>query len=231
MSPIPGVRPYELQVKIAVDRSANENREVWEKDYRDRIAAASAILKAQCNVTLKIVKIETWSPPKQAQDVQELLLDFQQKVNVKPATMVIGTLNSPIQFKKDTETDWPSPYSNQGPLQTHILLRDGYPSSVNGQLEHLIHDLAHYFGAVHSPDSISTTRADLNNGLANSSKFHISFDPLNLVGHEHLGRSNPHRQRPLVETISTQSVGNGSRSFTKPSAAECRTISWWPGTL
>ena len=132
-SPIPGVRPYELQLKIVADKANPSPAEAWEKEYRDRITAASAILKAQCNVTLKVVAVETWSVPKEAEDVQELLLDFQQKVPAKPATLVIGYLNTPITVNKKAKSDWPSPYCNQGPLQTHILLRGGFPQSENGK--------------------------------------------------------------------------------------------------
>ena len=180
-SPIPGIQPYELQVKIAADSSHPARPELWEKEYRDRIAAASAILKAQCNVTLKVVSVESWTVPKEADDVQELLVDFQQKVPAKPASLVIGYLNQAINVKKKDQSAWPSPYCNQGPVQSHILLRDGYPRSENGKLEYLVHDLAHYFGAVHTSDPISNARQELNNGLAESTKFRIGFDPLNLL--------------------------------------------------
>ena len=180
-SPIPGVRPYELQVKIVADKANPALAETWEKEYRDRITAASAILKAECNVTLKVVAVETWTAPTEAEDVQELLFDFQQKVAAKPATLVIGYLNTPVVVVKKETSDWPSPYCNQGPLQSHILLRDGFPKSENGRLEYLVHDLAHYFGAVHAPDPISTARANLDNGLAASAKFRIGFDPMNLL--------------------------------------------------
>ena len=179
--PIPGIRPYELQVKLAIDQGNRKQPEGLETEYRERIAAASAILKKQCNVTLKIVAVEKWAVPANAGDIQEVLLDFQQKIKTKPATLVIGYLATPVMLKKKEESNWPSPFCNQGPLQTHILMRDGYPNGMNPQLEYLVHDLAHYFGTVHSPDPISTARADLDNGLANSTKFHIGFDPLNLL--------------------------------------------------
>jgi hypothetical protein len=48
-------------------------------------------------------------------------------------------------------------------------------------LELLVHELGHFFGAAHSPETNSVMRPLLADKQANSTRFRIGFDPLNAL--------------------------------------------------
>ena len=55
------------------------------------------------------------------------------------------------------------------------------PTSEPGRLEVLLHELGHYLGAVHSPETTSVMRPKLGDGRSISLRFPVDFDPLNTL--------------------------------------------------
>lgn len=70
----------------------------------------------------------------------------------------------------------------RGALHTHMLLREwANQNSEPERLEVLVHELGHFLGATHSPESTSVMRPTLGDRQARMAKFRIGFDPLNTM--------------------------------------------------
>jgi hypothetical protein len=70
----------------------------------------------------------------------------------------------------------------RGPLHTHILAREGNPELREpDRLEYLIHELGHFLGAAHCPESDSVMRPILGDKQAGRANFQIRFDPVNTL--------------------------------------------------
>ncbi|HHK41601.1 MAG TPA: hypothetical protein ENJ50_04200 [Planctomycetaceae bacterium] len=90
------------------------------------------------------------------------------------------------------------------PLGRHILIRERVGRmSEPEKLEVLVHELGHYFGAVHVLHGRSVMRPNLADGRARMKRFRIGFDPINalIMNHYvtelHAGRT-PDVFRPVV---------------------------------
>jgi hypothetical protein len=199
-----------LPVKILVDQAEPTVQKVWEKRLRRRVQEASAILEQQCRVRLEVIEAGTWESDKTQTKLSELMQDFRDKVDVGKARLVIGFTS--LRAGKDKDD---APGCTQGPLQTHILIREWKPRTEPERLEVLVHELGHFLGACHSPESDSVMRPKLGDGRANLRAFRIGFDPVNalvmsLVAEELARRPlrgleelNPRNRKRLLDIFAT----------------------------
>jgi hypothetical protein len=70
---------------------------------------------------------------------------------------------------------------SRGPFSTHLIIRDGTLKGEGEKQEVVLQELGHWLGAAHSPDPLSAMRLKLGDGKANSARFRLQYDPLNLL--------------------------------------------------
>lgn len=170
------VKTLRLPVKILADDAEPRAKAAWEKALRRRVADASKILERQCGVTIDVVAVDQWKSDPAAPDTPSLLKDLEKKVKPAPATVAVGFSSRP--FKSGEGRDGKLGCT-RGPMYPYVLIREGRLRSDTEQLEVLVHEFAHLFGAAHTPDPISAMRPKLGDGKARSARFHIGLDPLN----------------------------------------------------
>ncbi|MGH7168977.1 MAG: hypothetical protein ACRELG_01695, partial [Gemmataceae bacterium] len=199
-----------VPVKILVDQAEPTVQKVWEKRLRRRVKEASDILEKCCRVRLKVIEAGTWeSDPKQTK-LSELLRDFREKVAAGEARLVLGFTGLRVDKKEDAALG-----CTPRPLHTHILMREWKLRTEPERLEVLVHELGHFLGACHSPESDSVMRPKLGDGRANLRVFRIGFDPvntlvMNLVAEElarrplrSLDELSPRTRKRLLDILAT----------------------------
>ncbi len=185
-----------IPVKILADDKEPTVRRVWEKRYRERLAAASAIIQRHCRVRFEVVAVGTWNSEDGARDLRQLMAEFERTVKPAPARLAIGWTGQYQALRGE-----PHMGGTRGPFHSHILLREwGHQLAEPDRLEMLVHELGHFLGAAHSAESRSVMRPDIGNRPARARSFHIGFDAPNtlamyLVGEELRSRA---RSSPLV---------------------------------
>jgi hypothetical protein len=199
-----------VPVKIFVDQSELTVQNVWEKRLRQRIKEASDILERQCRVRLEVVDAGTWESDERRTKLSELMRDFRVKAAVGKARLAIGFVGPRADMDEDAALG-----CTPGPLQTHILIREKKPRTEPERLEVLVHELGHFLGACHSPESDSVMRPKLGDGRAILRSFRIRFDPvnalvMNLIAEElarrpvrSLGELRPRTRKRLLDIFST----------------------------
>jgi hypothetical protein len=181
-----------IPVKVLVDDKEPTVRRIWEKRYRERMAAASAIIERHCRVRFEVVAVGTWTSDNGARDMQHLIDQFERAVKPAPARLAIGFTAQYQTLREDTHMG-----GTRGPFHAHILIREwGRQIAEPERLEILVHELGHFLGAVHSPEHQSVMRPDISDRQARARNFRIGFDAPNtlvmyLVGEEL-------RSRPLM---------------------------------
>ncbi len=179
-----------IPVKILVDEEEPARRGLWEQRLRRRVEAASAILEKHCRVGFRVVAVGTWNSNNATTDFFDSLSEFEHKVNPSPAKLAIGFTSQWPMLRGRIHMA-----GTRGPLHSHILVREGSPEIGEPErLEFLVHELGHYLGAAHSPESQSVMRPVLGDKRAGRSDFRIQFDPVNtlamaMIGEE-IRRSN-----------------------------------------
>ena len=174
-----------VPIKLMVDDQEPTVRRLWEKRYRERIAAASEIFERTCRVRFKIVAIDTWSSNSNAAHMEQLVQEFRHTVRPAPARLALGFTAQYRAVRQDTHMG-----VSVGPLPTHILIREwGQGVTEPERLEMLVHELGHFLGAAHSPEHWSAMRPDLSDRQTRVRGFHIRFDAIEtlvmcLVGEE-----------------------------------------------
>ncbi len=165
-----------ITVKIFVDEKEPSKPAVWQRRLRERVAAASDILERTCGMRLKVVDTGTWNSDNLTK-FDEAVDDFARKADPGDARIAIG-FTSQFQIPKGRTHLG----GTRGPLNNHILLREWsqYVSEPE-RLELLVHELGHFLGAVHSPETDSVMRIILGDKQARARKFQIHFDPLNAL--------------------------------------------------
>ncbi|MHB8970299.1 MAG: matrixin family metalloprotease [Pirellulaceae bacterium] len=167
----------EIPIKVLVDNYELTRPEVWEKRLRERIDSVSAILQRCCRLRLKIVALEQWTADSKTVDFQQALLEFHRTVDPRPGRLAIGFTGRYSQPKGQLHLG-----GTQGMLQAHILVREWSATMSEPEREEvLLHEVGHYLGAVHSPDSASVMRPVLADNQALSTQFRIGFDPVNTL--------------------------------------------------
>lgn len=178
--------PIRVPVKILVDDVDPRARPVWEKMVKQRLAAASAVIERQSTISFYPAAVDEWSSDETATNLISSLRDFEQKVKPAPASLAIG-VTSRIAARpnpKDKEARDPERMTagcTRGPLSSHLIIAENFPRSEAERVEVLVHELAHFLGAAHSPDKVSVVRPGLGDGLATNARYQMTIDPLNLL--------------------------------------------------
>ena len=150
--------PSVISVKILVDQKEPTVQQVWEKRYRDRLAAASKVFEQTCHVRFSVSAVGTWTSDDNSRDLLKLIDDFERKVKPAPAQLAIGFTGQEYALRDEHRIG-----GARGPFRAHILIREwGRQITEPERLEILIHELGHYLGAVHSPEPQSVMRPDIS---------------------------------------------------------------------
>jgi hypothetical protein len=164
-----------IPVKLLADGKEPRLRKLWEKEYRDRLAAASAIIERSCGVRFEVVAVDTWTSSDDVHDFLGLMKEFEQKVPPAPGRLAIGFTGQFDGLQEDCRMG-----GANGPLRPHVLLREwGRQVSEAERLEMLVHELGHYLGAAHSAEKWSVMRPDLGDRQSRAKAFQIRFDEPN----------------------------------------------------
>ncbi len=167
--------PLIIPVKLAVDEDEPTHRTVWEPRLRERISAASQILEQNCGVQLEVVAVDTWESDDAIRDFQQSMREFERKVSVKPARLVIG-----FSSQYELSTGRTHMGGSRGTLYPYILLKERAKNIRDThRLELLVHELGHYLGATHSPEPNSVMRPLFDARQATPLGSRIHFDPVN----------------------------------------------------
>jgi hypothetical protein len=167
-----------LPVKILVDQNEPTQQRIWEARLRERLKTASDILEKHCRMRMEVVAVDTWQSDGRATTLAEAMADFERKVDPHPARLAIGYTS---QFRDLAVKEGDHLGGTRRPLHSHILIREWLPPTEPEQLEVLVHELGHYFGAAHSPESGSVMRPKLGDRQAIVRQFRIGFDPPNTL--------------------------------------------------
>ena len=206
-APTPPARPRDavctIPVKILADDKEPTVRRVWEKRYRERVAAASDIIERYCRVRFEVVAVGTWHSEDGTRELGQLIEEFERTVKPAPARLAIGFTGQYQALRGDKHMG-----GTRGPFRPHILIREwGQPIAEPDRLEMLVHELGHFLGAVHSAESRSVMQPDIGGRQARARSFHIGFDAPNtlamyLVGEEL--RAAPSPDPPLPASAGQQ---------------------------
>lgn len=167
-----------IKVVLAVDDDEITAKAVWEKRYRQRIAAASQVLEYHTGLKLEVVAQTTWVTSNHITDFEKSLAEFETTVRpAGPTDLVIG-----FTSQYDLQRGRIHLGGTRGLFATHILLREGSKQmSEIEKLEVLVHELGHYLGANHSNYDNSVMRPILGDRQAREKRFRILYDPLNAL--------------------------------------------------
>ncbi len=200
-SAYPGVPEItELTVKVLVDDDDPTVDRVWQRVLKARVEAASRILERTCRVRLRVIAFDRWESPAETAGLKDGALAFERLVEPGPAQLAIGFASQYRTLDRET----PHLGIIRGSLGRHVLVRErAGRMSEPEKLEVLVHELGHYFGAVHVLHGRSVMRPRLADGRARMRGFRIVFDPINalIMNHYvtelHAGRT-PDVFRPTV---------------------------------
>jgi len=168
---------YTISVKILADDDQPALQKIWEKELRERIAAASEIFEHHCGVRFEVKAVDTWVSDNSITDFNATLREFEVKVNPAPAQVAIGFTSQYAIPHGLTHLG-----GTRGPLHPHILIREWSQHVTRSErLEILVHEMGHYLGASHSADIDSVMRPQLGDRRSHLSSFRIGFDPLNTL--------------------------------------------------
>lgn len=166
-----------IPVKIYVDEEEPARQPHWERRLRDRIEAASQVLKKHAGVELKVVAVGTWDSDDTITDFFESLGEFERDVKPFPGRLAIGFTSQYQVVQGRTHMA-----GTRGALSSHILVREwSRQMSEPERLELLVHELGHFLGASHSPEQTSVMRPVLGDRQAVRKGFQVRFDPVNTL--------------------------------------------------
>jgi hypothetical protein len=167
-----------IKVVLAVDDDELTPKTIWEKRYRQRLAAASQVLEYHTGLKIEVVAQTSWVTSNQITNFEQSLAEFERTVRPNgPTDLVIG-------FTSQYELERGKVHlgGTRGLFATHILLREGTKKmSEIEKLEVLVHELGHYLGANHSGEKNSVMRPILGDRQARERSFRILYDPLNAL--------------------------------------------------
>ncbi len=166
-----------VPVKLLVDDKEPAVRAVWEPRLRNRLAEASKIFQKHCGVRLEVAVVDTWHSDNRVHDFGQALAEFEREVDPSPGKLAIGFTS---QYRIPPRR---VPLGGtRGPLYPWILIREwSQHVTASERLEILVHELGHFFGAVHSAASDSVMRPELGDRQSHARAFRIGFDPLNTL--------------------------------------------------
>ena len=167
-----------IRVAVFADDEERAVDQLWKKRFQDRIAAASQILERSCGMRLAVQSFGRWESDDRVNDFDLSLREFERNVK-KPAEahVAIGFSSQYTITRGRTHLG-----GTHGPMNSHILLREwSQHVSEPERLELLVHELGHFLGSVHSPESNSVMRSVLGDRQARARAFRIAFDPVNAL--------------------------------------------------
>ena len=176
---------YPIYVKVLVDEEEPATRAEWQRRLGERVRSASKVISQFCDLRFVPYRFATWKSDDRINDLGRSLREFETEVEADPAQIAIG-FSSQYRFQLGRN----SAGGTRGPLNPHILVREGAPSIHEpDRIEVLVHELCHFLGAAHSADQDSVMRTTLGDGRVRSKSFSIRLDPDNarvvrLVGRE-----------------------------------------------
>jgi hypothetical protein len=166
-----------ITVKIVVDEDEVRPRPVWEREIRERVAKASAVLEAHCGITLRVVATDTWDSNDLQKDFSQSMAEFEREVPSAPAQVAIGFSSQYAIFKGRYHMG-----GTRGPLHSHIILKERSRNVLETErLELLVHELGHMLGASHSPEPTSVMRPVLSGALQRRAGASVQFDAPNTL--------------------------------------------------
>ncbi len=169
---------FKIPVRLLMDDANPFARKTWEPKLKSRFQEASNIIKAACGVRFELAEVGEWKSDPDASSLENLVSDLEEKEKPGAGGIVVGYTCRKLPAVKPAFTLLgPS----RGPLKSAILIREGIPNGSGSQVEVLVHELAHYLGAVRIPDPESVMRPSVGDGKANFAKFEIRFDPINVL--------------------------------------------------
>ncbi|QEL17231.1 hypothetical protein [Limnoglobus roseus] len=175
-------KEFKVAVKLLVDDAERRTQAVWERVLKKRFALAADVLKANTGVTFEVTEVGTWDTDPRAGDLKGLQTDFEEVVKTERAALVVGYTSRKFAPGFGETTPKAMPFAGSVvALQSHILIREGDPRSEPDRVEVLVQQLGRYLGAVKYADRASVMRPHLGDGQANSARFQIKFDPLNVL--------------------------------------------------
>lgn len=208
---LPRPKPVVVPVKLLVDDDEPAVRAVWEPRLRNRLAEASKIFEQHCGVRLEVAAVDMWYSNNRVKDFGQALAEFEHSVNPAPGKLAIGFTSQYHIPPRRVPLG-----GTRGPLHPWILIREwSQHVTASERLEVLVHELGHFFGAVHSAESDSVMRPELGDRQSHARAFRIGFDPLNTMamyllvdefrrgpfrGYEHV---RPHTWNALHQVYST----------------------------
>jgi hypothetical protein len=160
-----------ISVRIFVDEEEPRTERLWKETLGRRVAQASSILSQYSRIKFSVTKFGFWDTEDGHSDFARSLAEFERETDPKPAELAIG-FTSQYQLKKGRSNLG----GTRGPMRRHILIREGSRVQEIERLEVLVHELAHYLGAAHSPDQSSVMRPILGDGQSRARAFKIKLD-------------------------------------------------------
>ena len=174
-----------IPVKLLVDDDEPTRRSIWEPRIRQRLEEASQVLELHSGVRFQVVAIETWESDDKVHDFSLSLREFERKVSPQPGQLAIG-FSSQYQMVRGRVHMG----GTRGVLHPYVLLKERAPRIMETErTELLVHELGHFLGASHSPETLSVMRPLLSKGNQRRLGSRIQFDPANtllmaMVGNE-----------------------------------------------
>lgn len=193
-----------IPVRILVDEEEPARQQHWERRLRDRIQAASDVLERHARVRLKVVSVGTWDSDDRITDFFASLGEFERDVKPFPAQLAIGFTSQYQVVKGRTHMA-----GTRGVLHSHILVREWSQHMTEPErLELLVHELGHFLGASHSPESTSVMRPVLGDRQAVRAGFQVRFDPVNTLIMSMVGEE---LRRRRIQRVAEMSAGTKLR--------------------
>ncbi len=191
-----------IRVALYVDDDEVLKRSAWQKRHRDRLTAAGKIIERSCGVKLELASYGEWETSDELTDFELTLREFERTVRPRDARLAIGFTSQYQIARGRTHLG-----GTRGPLASHILLREwSNHVSEAERLELLLHELCHFLGAAHSPESISVMRPVLGDRQARLKSFTIAVDPVNAL---------------LMNLVADEIKDRGEISFAQLSDSTC----------
>lgn len=166
-----------IPVKILVDDEERRIQRIWEPDLRKRFEAASDLLESAAGIRFEIVAAGDWESEDQLGDPRNLWAQFKRDVELGEARLVVGFSHQ----LRAMAGGFPAHLSD-GILGTHILLPEYITGATDAdRLDVLLHELGHFLGASHSPESLTVMRPSPGDAATRLRDYRFGFDPLNLL--------------------------------------------------